>query len=583
MPRGEVEGARAGARAGAKVRGDAGRDAVMYEPMVPWPADVAASYREAGCWRGRPLGAYLWDTADRLPDATAVVDGGVRLTHREVAERADRLAEGLAGLGLARGDRVLVQLPNSWEFVVVAMACFRLGLVPVMMLLPHREYELTSIAEHVRAKALFVPSRWRDFDHEALAHRVAGRLSSPPLVLTAGAPAGPGSVGLRPLMDGRGGEAERRARLDARAPAPSEPALFLLSGGTTGLPKLISRTHDDYEYNIRRITEICRVGEDTVYLAVLPAGHNFPLANPGILGTLMAGGRVVLLPSPRPAAVFEAIERERVTVTSATPAIALRWMEEAAGSGRDLSSLRYVQVGGSMLSPEVAAEIGPALGCGLQQMYGMAEGLICCMPVDAPGDVAHTAQGAPISPYDELKVVGRDGTPVPPGGVGELLTRGPYTPRGYYAAPEQNAVSFTPDGWYRTGDLVRITPEGMVVVCGRVKDLVNRGGEKIAPGEVEVLVQEIPAVAEAAVLGLPDPALGERVCLVVRLHPGHSLTLAGVRAALTTRGIAGFKHPDRLEVLADLPHTPLGKPDKNALRVLLDRPDDRPGDQGTAA
>ncbi|MFC5183321.1 (2,3-dihydroxybenzoyl)adenylate synthase [Actinomadura harenae] len=555
----------------------------MRHPIVPWPSDAAATYREAGCWRGRPLGAFLWDAADRHPTRTALVDGGTRLTHLDVAERADRLAEGLAGLGLERGDGVLVQLPNSWEFVVVTMACFRLGLVPVMMLLPHREYELTSIAEHVGARALLVPSRWRDFDHEALAHRVAARVPSRPRVLTTGEPARPDSVALRPLMEGRdesaegrGGVAERRARLDARAPSPSGPALFLLSGGTTGLPKLISRTHDDYAYNIRRVSAVCGLDAETVYLAVLPAGHNFPLANPGILGTLMAGGRVVLLPSPRPAAVFAAVEAERVTVTAATPAIALRWTEEAPDSGRDLSSLLFVQVGGSMLSPEVAARIGPALGCRLQQMYGMAEGLICCLPYDMLDDeAARATQGPPISPYDELKVVGRDGTPVPPGGVGELLTRGPYTPRGYYAAPEQNAVSFTADGWYRTGDLVRITPEGRVVVCGRVKDLINRGGEKIAPGEVEVLVQEIPAVAEAAVLGLPDPVLGERVCLVVRVHPGRSLTLTGVRAALTARGIAAFKHPDRLVVLADLPHTPLGKPDKNALRALLD--------QGTAA
>ena len=551
--------------------------------MVPWPTGLAACYRAAGCWRGRPLGAYLWDAVDRHPDRTAVVDGAGRLTYLELAERADQLAEGLAGLGLERGDCVLVQLPNSAEFVVVTLACFRLGLVPVMMLLPHREYELTSIAAHVQAKALFVTSYWRGFDHEGLAHRVARRLPVRPYVVVAGEPADRDSVGLDDLSGGSGGSgggvAERRARLDARAPSSSDPALFLLSGGTTGMPKLINRTHDDYEYNIRRISEVCGAGQDTVYLAVLPAGHNFPLANPGILGTLMAGGRVVLLPTPRPEAVFAAIEEERVTVTSATPAIALRWMEEAPDCGRDLSSLRFVQVGGSMLSPEVAARIGPALGCGLQQMYGMAEGLICCMPIDAPDDVAHTAQGAPISPHDELVVVGPDGARVPPGGIGELLTRGPYTPPGYYGAPEQNAVSFTPDGWYRTGDLVRITPEGMVVVCGRVKDLINRGGEKVAPGEVEVLVQEIPEVAEAAVLGLPDPALGERVWLVVRLHPGHRLTLTDVRATLTSRGIAAFKLPEGLEVLPDLPHTPMGKPDKNALRDLLHRP----GDQGTAA
>lgn len=539
------------------------------DDVTPWPADLAHAYRAAGLWRGRPLGSYPWEWAGLWGDRTAVVDGAHRLGYRDLAERSDALAEGLAANGLERGDSVLVQLPNGWEFVVVTFACLRLGVVPVMMLPPHREYELTSIGAHVGVKGLIVPDTWRGYDHQALAHRVASALPAPARVLVVGDDVRPGNVDVRALIERGGDPSARRAALDARAPAGSDVALMLLSGGTTGVPKVISRTHDDYEYNARRSALACGFDAGTVYLAVLPAGHNFPLASPGILGALFSGGRAVLLPSPRPDAVFAAIEAEGVTSTSAVPAVALRWAAAAATTSADLSTLRTVHVGGSVLSPEVAARIGPALGCRLQQVYGMAEGLICYTPPDAPPAIANGTQGAPISPYDELLVIDPDGNPVLPGEIGELLTRGPYTPRGYYGVPEQNAVSFTPDGWYRTGDLVRITPEGNVVVCGRVKDLINRGGEKISSGEIETLVQEMPQVSEVAAVAMPDPEVGERVCLFASLHPNRTLTLEEVAEALTARGVAAFKIPERLELLPTLPHTSIGKPDKKALRTHL--------------
>ncbi|APU15532.1 MULTISPECIES: (2,3-dihydroxybenzoyl)adenylate synthase [Actinoalloteichus] len=546
------------------------------EALVPWPADLAHAYRVAGCWRGRSLGSGPWEWAEQWGDRVAVVGGDRRLTFRELAMLTDRLAEGFGAVGLVRGDTVLVQLPNGWEFVVTTLACLRAGVVPVMMLPPHREYELASIGRHVDAKALIVPDDWRGYDHQELALRVAATLPSPAKVIVAGENVRSECLGLRELMSRSGQVDARRRRLDAVSPDASDVAVFLLSGGTTGVPKVIGRTHDDYDYNIRRSAAVCGFGPDTVYLAVLPAGHNFPLASPGILGALSAGGRVVMLPSPRSETVFATIAAERVTVTSAVPAIVLRWMEEVSVTGPDLSSLRIVHVGGSVLSPEVAARIGPALGCRVQQVYGMAEGLLCYTPIDAPDEVTHRTQGAPISPYDELLVVDRDGRAVPRGRIGELLTRGPYTPRGYFGVPEQNALSYTEDGWYRTGDLVRITPEGNIVVCGRVKDLINRAGEKISAGEIETLVQEMPAIIEAAAVAMPDPQVGERVCLFVRARPGRTLTLDDVAEALTARGVAAFKIPERLELLDDLPHTPVGKPDKAALRGLLAaKPDTR--------
>ncbi|MEX5720032.1 (2,3-dihydroxybenzoyl)adenylate synthase [Geodermatophilus maliterrae] len=537
--------------------------------VVPWPAETAAAYRDTGCWRGRGMGSRLWEWADRWGERTAVVDGEHRLTYRELAERADGLADGLTRCGLEPGDVVLVQLPNCWEFVVVTLACLRAGVVPVMMLPTHRERELGSIGAHVQARALVVPDSWRGYDHQALAERLAATLPGRPRVLTVGDHVRAGNVDLRALMRPPADPSVTRARLDTREPQGSDPAVLLLSGGTTGLPKVVCRTHDDYDYNIRCVVRACGFGPDTVYLAVLPAGHNFALANPGILGTLYAGGTAVVLPSPRPEAVFAVVAAERVTATSAVPSVVLSWMEHVATHDVDVTSLRHVHVGGSVLAPEVAARIGPTLGCRLQQVYGMAEGLICYTPVDADEPLAHATQGLPVSPYDELLVVDAEGRPVPAGGVGELLTRGPYTPRGYVGVPGTNAQVFTSEGWFRTGDLVRLTPEGAVVVCGRVKDLVNRGGEKVSSAEVELLVQELPQVAEAAAVPMPDPVLGERVCLFVRLHAGRSLDLDRVRAALTRRGLAAFKLPERLVVVAALPHTAVGKPDKKRLAHLV--------------
>jgi 2,3-dihydroxybenzoate-AMP ligase len=343
-------------------------------------------------------------------------------------------------------------------------------------------------------------------------------------------------------------------------------ALFLLSGGTTGLPKLIPRTHDDYVYNLRASAEVTGLDEDTVYLAALPVSHNFALACPGILGTLHAGGTVVMAPSPSPADAFALIERERVTVTALVPSLALLWLEAVKAVRRDLSSLRLLQVGGARLAEEPARRIRPELGCALQQVFGMAEGLLNYTRLDDPDDVVATTQGRPLSPDDEIRVVGAEGAEVPPGGIGQLLTRGPYTLRGYYRAEEHNARSFTPDGFYVTGDLVRQLPTGHLVVEGRVKDVINRGGEKVPTEEVEDHLMTHPAVREAALVGVPDPMLGERSCAFLRVRDGaEAPSLRELGAYLRERGLADYKLPDRVEVRAEFPYTAVGKVSKKAL------------------
>ncbi|QIY69107.1 AMP-binding protein [Streptomyces sp. RLB1-33] len=347
------------------------------EGFVPWPKEAADRYREAGYWRGRPLGSYLHEWAETYDDTVAVVDGDIRLTYRQLIDRADGLACRLLDSGLNPGDAMLVQLPNGWEFVTLTLACLRAGIAPVMAMPAHRGHELRYLAAHAEVTSIAVPDRLGDFDHQALGREIAEATPSVRLLLVTGGTVGTGATDLRALAEPADDPVAARARLDRIAPDSGDIAVFLLSGGTTGLPKLITRTHDDYEYNARRSAEVCGLDSDSVYLVALPAGHNFPLACPGILGTLMNGGRVVLARTPEPGKVLPLMAAEGVTATAAVPAVVQRWID-AVASGRHPAppALRLLQVGGARLAPEVARRAEPVLGGTLQQVFGMAEILV---------------------------------------------------------------------------------------------------------------------------------------------------------------------------------------------------------------
>ena len=539
---------------------------------VPFPADVAERYRREGYWRGERLGDLLrqWAAAggDRLAVSGAGGSGQGSMTYAELDRAADRVAYGLRRLGLGRGDRVVVQLPNVVEFPAVVFGLLRLGVLPVFALPPHREHEIGYLAEHSEAVAYLACDSFGGFAYGELG--AAARKAAPTLrrglLLDGADDESNGVVDLRRLLDAPVDPAEAAAAADADPPDPADVALFLLSGGTTGLPKLIPRTHDDYAYNLAASAEVSGLDASTVYLVALPAAHNFPLGCPGLMGTLAAGGRVVMAPSPKPEDALAAVESEQVTITALVPALVIRWLEANQDKRFDTSSLRVLQVGGARLVPEVARRIGPAFGCTVQQVFGMAEGLLNYTRLDDPEAVIVETQGRPLAPADELRIVGPDGEPVPDGEPGELLTRGPYTIRGYYRAEAHNARAFTDDGFYRTGDVVRLHPSGNLVVEGRAKDLINRGGEKISAEEIENLLLSHPAVREAAAVAMPHPVLGEQTCAYLVLRPGETVDVAGLGAYLESRGVARFKWPERVEVLPALPVTNVGKVDKKKLR-----------------
>lgn len=530
----------------------------LLDGFIPFPDDRAERYRRAGYWAGKPLDSLLTDGAQQWPNRVAVIDPSVSYTFAELDYLATEAAAGFAALGLSVGDRVLLQLPNSANFPIALFGLLRTGAVPVMCLPAHRRAELGHFAAVSGAVALVIADRFGGFDYRDMAREL--RADHPNL--------------RHVIVDGDADEFTSWASLFGRAPVPAptvetaEPALLLVSGGTTGAPKLIPRTHDDYYYNATASAELCEMTSADVYLAVLPAAHNFPLSCPGMLGALSVGAATVLTTDPSPESAFATIARHGVTVCALVPALATLWTQACDWEPQRPSTLRLLQVGGAKLSAPDAAAVRAALTPGLQQVFGMAEGLVnYTRPGDDPELLDHT-QGAPLCPDDELRVVDDDGADVPPGGEGELLVRGPYTLGGYYRAPSDNERSFSPDGFYRSGDRVRRRADGYLEVTGRIKDVIHRGGETISALDLEEHLLTHPAIRAAAAVPVPDPFLGEKICAVV-VFSGPAVSLTDLNAYLDGRGVAVHSRPDALIAQPALPVTAVGKVDKKAIVASL--------------
>ncbi|WP_019419404.1 (2,3-dihydroxybenzoyl)adenylate synthase [Paenibacillus sp. OSY-SE] len=531
----------------------------MLPGCPTWPKELADRYRKEGCWRGETFGDMLRQRAAAHGDRIAIVSGDQRMSYAELDARADRLTAGFRKLGIQPQDRVIVQLPNIPQFFEAIFALFRLGALPVFSLPVHRKSEIAYLCEFTEAVAYIIPDTDSGFDYRDLAEQVQEAAPALRHVIVAGDPGkftALGNLYADPVSGMEG-------------PSPGDVAFLQLSGGTTGLPKLIPRTHDDYIYSLRVSAEICSLNENSAYLAVLPVAHNYPLSSPGVLGTLYAGGRVVLARGASPDEAFPLIAEERVTITAVVPPLALIWLDAAASRRYDLSHLQVLQVGGAKFSAEAAKRVSTAMGCTLQQVYGMAEGLVNYTRLDDPEEIIVNTQGRPMSPYDEVRLVDDDDCEVASGEVGHLLTRGPYTIRGYYKAEKHNAKAFTTDGFYRTGDLARLTSAGYLVIEGRDKDQINRGGDKVAAEEVENHLLAHPGVHDAAVVAMPDEFLGERTCAFVVPYHSSSLTDAELKAFLRGRGLAAYKIPDRVEFVDSFPQTGVGKVSKKTLRELI--------------
>lgn len=528
-----------------------------------WPAEFAKKYIEAGYWEGQCFGDLLAERAQQHAQRIAVIGAHQQWTYAELNRKASALAAGLLSIGLKKGARVLVQLPNIPEFISVIFALFRVGMIPIYALPAHRITELEHFAHQAPADAYICADQFEGFSYLPLARELQLRCTTMQHIIVVG-----NAEEFHAL--------EQIEQAGAHSPVPNnvsiatDVAFLQISGGSTGLSKLIPRTHNDYIYTLRESSKICQLNQDSVFLAALPMAHNFPMSSPGFLGTLYAGGCVVLSPSAEPETCFSLIAQHHVTFSSLVPPLLLMWLEFAVQSQHNISTLRTIQVGGAKLTPEVARRVKPVLGIQLQQVFGMAEGLVNYTRLTDSEEVIIATQGYPISPADEIVIVDDNDQPVAEGEAGYLLTRGPYTIRAYHNNPTANTHSFTHDGFYRTGDIVQRNADGYLIVQGRANDHINRAGEKISAEEIEDHLLAHPAVYDAAVVSIPDDYLGERSCafLIIKKDQTPPRTIEFKRW-IRQRGLADFKVPDQVILVESFDTTAAGKVSRKQLRHQL--------------
>ena len=535
----------------------------MLQGFVPFPPEFAATYRAKGYWRDLSLAQEFDAVFERFADRIALIDGDRRYSYAELDRVTDNLALNLLDLGLKPLDRVVPMLPNVAEFVLLYFALQKIGAIPIAALVTHRYAEISQFVQLSGATTCVYIESQGDFGFTPVIERIQAENATLRHRIVLGVPKA-GEHSLRDLIDRPA--TRDKATLAAIRIDPADPCIFQLSGGTTGIPKLIPRTGNDYAYNSKVAAEVVQVDAESVLLLVLPIAHNLPLACPGIQGFMFMGAKVVVHHNTRPDEMFALIQKHRVTHLKVVPALLIRLINDPAIGNYDLSSLRLIQSGGQRMQPEARTRTRQLIPSAfVQENFGMSEGLLMFVRHDDADDAKQETCGRPVCEDDEVRLVDDDGREVAPGEVGELTCRGPYTLRGYFGVPEYNARQFTPDGFYRSGDLMRQHPSGNYVVEGRKKDLINRGGEKISAEEIENLILMHPAVQNVACVPMPDPAMGEKTCAFVILRQGHDLSLKELVGFLLTKEIAKFKLPERLEVVSDFPVSTFGKVSKKAL------------------
>ncbi len=486
----------------------------MLQGVVPFPPEYAKRYRERGYWVDKSLAEEFNAVFDRYAGRVALIDRDRSFTYADIDRLTDNLALNLLQLGLKPLDRVVVQLPNVAEFVILYFALQKISAIPIAALTTHRYAEISQFVQLSGAVACVIPDRQGDFEYPPMIDRI--RKSSPALklgIVLGKTPQGFASLSeliLQPALVPKSALSE--IRID-----PTDPAIFQLSGGTTGIPKLIPRTHNDYAYNSKVAAEVCEIKPESILLLVLPIAHNLPLACPGIQGFFFKGAKVVVSASTKPEDMCALIAKHRITHLKVVPALLIRMLNDPAVTRHDLSSMQIIQSGGQRLQPEtrmLAKRLIPSAF--IQENFGMSEGLLTFVRLNDPDDVRLETVGMPVCPDDEVRLVDDDDNIVAFGEVGEMCCRGPYTLRGYYGVPDYNARVFSADGFYHSGDLMRQHPSGAFIVEGRKKDLINRGGEKISAEEVENLILSHPAVKECRLHSDSRPRYGRAH---VRLRP----------------------------------------------------------------
>jgi len=538
--------------------------------VVYRPAADSERYVRAGVLNDETLVSAFRDIVARHPERIAVSEIGHTVSYRAFDDITDRAAAALLRLGLEPLDRVVFQLGNSKETLFAYVACLKAGLIPICTLAAHRQSEIGYLGRHAGAKAHFIDGDNDKFDFIGFARSMRDAIPSMQHIVVMRGHAGPGTAdrihGFDALLDGISRDAARE-RLAAVDLDPWQVAIFQLSGGTTGVPKIIPRFHNEYLYSIRAMIGFNGIDETLVAFTPSPLMHNAPMIcywGPA----LFAGGEIAVTSSLDPEVIGRLMAERKPNWICMPGVIYLRLKSSGV-----LEKLSFDHVKASTVPSGVPA-IERLTGAPALPLFGMTEGLICYGHLDDPREARETTVGRSVSEFDELRLL-RPGTEedCAEGEIGELAIKGPCVIHGYFDAEERNKEAFTSDMFYRSGDLCgfkTIAGKRYLTFEGRLKDVVSRGGEKINCMEVETAAAAHPKIGSIAIVPMPDPEYEERACAFVIPAPGvDSVTVAELGAFLEKAGLAKFKWPERIEIVSDFPMTSSGKLSKPKLKEII--------------
>ena len=544
---------------------------MVLEGANPFPKEFIDRYYEKRWWLGISLGEMLDRTCDLYPYKEALVAEGVRQTYQQLREQTDRAAIAFLELGIEKLDRVLLQIPNWAEFVYAYYGLHKMGAIPVMCIPRFSQREIEHFCEVTEAKAWVVPLQFEKINYRPMIESLRSRPFFLKHILVID-PSGrkdeslpKGTLSLNSLIDTIDLKKYPKDYLQSFKPDPNEICHLMPTGGTTGLPKLVPRTHNDFLCNVEYRSKAWERCPRDITLIATPFAHNMAIEvsmNPSFL----TGGKVVAIPSTRPREILEAIQKERVTTMILAVAQVRQIIDYPELDQYDVSSLQVIATGGSPMPPALIKEVYIKLRCKFYNVYGSSEGPCTQTRYEDPEDIVLHTVGWPLCPYDEFKVIDANGNALVPEKEGELVVRGPCIFRGYYKSEAENREAFTPDGFYRTGDIAKFDSEGRLIITGRRKDIIIRGGESISAREVEELISGHPKVVQVAAVGMPDPIFGEKVCAFITPKKGEAVSFEGIISYLKEKKTSVFYLPERVEVIEEMPLTNVGKIDKIRLR-----------------
>lgn len=536
----------------------------LLEGFTPYKDDDADRYNKEGWWPGLTFGDILDRAAERYPEKAAFIDRTQHLTYAQTRDLANKAAIALINMGLSPTDRILLQLPNWNEFAVVFFGIQKAGAIDTLLIDRYRPYEIGHISRLSEATTWIVAEKYQKIDYLPIINEVLVENPIIKNVIVVRGGADSPYLSLEKLSDGVRLTAENLNMLSRRRPDPMQVAHMGPTGGTTGLPKIVPRTHNDLICGSEHCARAWDMSEEDITLIAGPIGHDLCFSK-GFLGSVLTGGTTVFLDSVDPDDICRTIEKKKVTTVVWVPTLAKRLVTFERLADYDLSSLQRMHCGGGVSQPDLIRDVRDKLGCRYHNGYGATEGMTTLTRADDSLKTILSTVGKPTCPHDTYKVVDFDGRQLPAGSSGELLIKGPGVFTGYYKNPEENEKVFTADGFFKTGDVAKIDEEGYVTLTGRIKEMINRGGESISAVEIERLISDHPGVQLVAVVPMPDKDLGERACAYIQARPGANLEFEGIITFLKSRNVSVLLLPERIEFVEEMPLTKAGKMDKQAL------------------